>query len=104
MTTGRIPPGCIVAGIDAGRATDRAVDWAADQAALEGRHLHLVHGTEARPATGSASAVTVPTDAWAAELASTGRAILGRATTRAVSRHPELVVHQSLRTVEPGRL
>lgn len=105
MTTGRITPGCIVVGVDAGRATDRAVDWAADQAALEGRHLHLVHGTEPRLALGSA-AVTVPTDAWGptAELESTGRAILGRATTRAVSRHPELVVHQTLRTVEPGRL
>jgi nucleotide-binding universal stress UspA family protein len=106
MATGRILPGCIVAGIDAGGATDRAVDWAADQAALEGRHLHLVHGTEPRPAVGSASAVTVPADAWglASELETTGRAILGRATTRAVSRHPELVVHQTLRTVEPGRL
>jgi nucleotide-binding universal stress UspA family protein len=106
MTTGRIPAGCIVVGIDAARATDRAVDWAADQAALEGRHLHLVHGTEARLSLGSASAVTVPADSWApaAELESTGHAILGRATTRAVSRHPELVVHQTLRTTDPGRL
>ena len=62
MTTGRIPTGCIVVGIDAARATDRAVDWAADQAALEGRHLHLVHGTEAPLSLGSASAVTAPAD------------------------------------------
>lgn len=106
MTTGRIPTGCIVVGIDAARATDRAVDWAADQAALEGRHLHLVHGTEPRLTWGSAAAVTVPSEAWgmAAELETTGHAILARATTRVVSRHPELVVHQTLRTAEPGRL
>jgi nucleotide-binding universal stress UspA family protein len=106
MATGRISTGCIVVGVDAARATDRAVDWAADQAALEGRHLHLVHGTEPRLTLGSAAAVTLPTDAWGPtdEPETTGHAILGRATTRAVSRHPELVVHQTLRAAEPGRL
>lgn len=106
METGRIPPGCIVVGIDAVRATDRAVDWASDQAALEGRHLHLVHATEAPLALGSASSMTGTPEplGMAAELETTGHAILGRATTRAVSRHPELVVHKTLRSADPGRL
>lgn len=106
METGRIPSGCIVVGIDAVRATDRAVDWASDQAALEGRHLHLVHATEAPLALGSASSLPGTPDplAMAAEVETTGHAILDRATTRAVSRHPELVVHKTLRLADPGRL
>jgi len=106
METGRIPSGCIVVGIDAVRATDRAVDWASDQAALEGRHLHLVHATETPLSLGSASAVAGTPDplGLAAEVETTGHAILARATTRAVSRHPELVVHKTLRIAEPGRL
>jgi nucleotide-binding universal stress UspA family protein len=106
METGRIPTGCIVVGIDAVRATDRALDWAADQAALEGRHLHLVHGTGSLLTLGSASAVTGTPGPLeiTAELQSTGHAVLGRATTRAVSRHPELVVHRTLRTADPGQL
>ncbi|MFZ2012880.1 MAG: universal stress protein [Nocardioides sp.] len=106
MESGRIPHGCIVVGIDAVRATDRAVDWASDQAALEGRHLHLVHATETPLSLGSASTMTGTPDplGLAAEVETTGHAILARATTRAVSRHPELVVHQTLRIADPGRL
>jgi len=106
METRRIPTGCVVVGVDAARATDRALDWAADQAALEGRHLHLVHGTGAPWVLGSAVAVSGTPDplGLATELETTGHAVLGRATTRAVSRHPELVVHQTLRTTDPSRL
>jgi nucleotide-binding universal stress UspA family protein len=94
METRRTPSGCIVVGIDAVRATDRALDWAADQAALEDRNLYLVHGISGTPDPLEQSS----------ELEATAHAILGRATTRAVSRHPELVVHRTLRLAEPSRL
>ena len=44
METQHLPTGCIVVGVDAAQLTDRALDWAADQAALEERQLLLVHG------------------------------------------------------------
>ena len=44
MQTQHLPTGCVVVGVDAAQPTDRALDWAADQAALEERHLLLVHG------------------------------------------------------------
>jgi nucleotide-binding universal stress UspA family protein len=106
MESRRIPAGCIVVGVDAVRATDRALDWAADQAALEDRNLHLVHGTGARLALGSASSIPGTPDPLeqSSQLEATGHGILARATTRALARHPELVVHRTLRLAEPSRL
>jgi nucleotide-binding universal stress UspA family protein len=103
METQHLPTGCVVVGVDAAQPTDRALDWAADQAALEHRHLLLVHGC------GSPLAVGTP---WGSvggpdplelfsDMQAAGRALLGRATTRVVSRHPELVVHQSVRPTDP---
>ena len=103
METARLPTGCVVVGVDAAQLTDRALDWAADQAALEERHLLLVHGI------GSPLSVGTP---WSglggpdpmqvfSDLQAAGRAVLGRATTRVVTRHPELVVHQTVRPVDP---
>ncbi len=99
METPRPPTGCVVVGVDAAQPTDRALDWAADQAALEDRHLLLVHGTGTPLAVGTSwSGVGGPDHLQAA-----GRALLARATTRVVTRHPELVVHQSVRAVDPCR-
>ena len=103
METQHLPTGCVVVGIDAAQLTDRALDWAADHAALERRHLLLVHGIGTPLALGSSldpvgglDPSQVLTDLQAA-----GRALLARATTRVVIRHPELVVHQSVRPVDP---
>ena len=105
METPRPPTGCVVVGVDAAQPTDRALDWAADQAALEGRHLLLVHGTGTPLAVGTSwSGVGGPDPLQVfSDLEAAGRALLARATTRVVTRHPELVVHQSVRAVDPCR-
>jgi len=105
METPRPPTGCVVVGVDAAQPTDRALDWAADQAALEDRHLLLVHGTGTPLTVGTSwSGVGGPDPSQMfSDLHSAGRALLARATTRVVTRHPELVVHQSVRTVDPCR-
>ncbi|HCB06691.1 MAG TPA: hypothetical protein DEQ43_21025 [Nocardioides bacterium] len=46
MTGHPIPRGSIVVGVDGSEHADRAVDWAAEQAALEHRTLALVHGAD----------------------------------------------------------
>lgn len=98
METQRLPTGCVVVGVDAAQPTDRALDWAADQAALEQRPLLLVHGIGSP--LGLASAATSGLDLFP-DLQAAGHALLARATTRAVTRHPELVVHQSVRPLDP---
>jgi nucleotide-binding universal stress UspA family protein len=42
-----VPPNSIVVGVDGSETSDRAVEWAAEQARLEGRDLTLVHATGA---------------------------------------------------------
>jgi nucleotide-binding universal stress UspA family protein len=103
METQHLPAGCVVVGVDAAQPTVRALDWAADQAALEHRHLLLVHGCGSPFSVGSAwGSVGVPDPLEIfADMQAAGRALLGRATTRVVSRHPELVVHQSVRPTDP---
>ena len=105
MQTPRVPTGCVVVGVDAAQPTDRALDWAADQAALEDRHLLLVHGTGTPLVVGTSwSGVGGPDPMQnLSDLQAAGRALLARATTRVVTRHPELVVHQSVRAVDPCR-
>lgn len=100
-----MPSGCIVVGVDAAQPTDRALDWAGDQAKLEERHLLLVHGTGTPLATGSAwSGIggPDPLDVFT-DLQAAGHGLLARATTRVVTRHPELVVHQVVRPVDPSQ-
>lgn len=45
MTITSIVPGSIVVGVDGSAASERALDWAAEQAALERRPLTIVHAT-----------------------------------------------------------
>lgn len=103
METQHLPSGCVVVGVDAAQPTDRALDWAADQAALEHRHLLLVHGCGSPLAVGSAWGSVGGPDPLElfSDMQAAGRALLGRATTRVVSRHPELIVHQSVRPTDP---
>lgn len=46
-----VPRGAVVVGVDGSPASDRAVIWAARQAALEGRPIALVHGASPTVAT-----------------------------------------------------
>jgi len=103
METQRLPTGCVVVGVDAAQLTDRALDWASDQAALEERHLLLVHGIGTPLSAGtpwSGAGGPDPMQVFS-DLQAAGRAVLARATTRVITRHPELVVHQVVRPVDP---
>jgi nucleotide-binding universal stress UspA family protein len=102
--TTEVPFGSVVVGIDAARSSACALDWAADRAALDHRELVLVHGTghptvDAVPSTGLGR--PDPFELYD-DLASAGRAILHRATTRAVLRQPSLNVHHAVLRVDPG--
>ena len=46
MTKSSLPAGCIVVGVDGSEHAERAITWAAAQAALEGRTLALVHSAD----------------------------------------------------------
>jgi nucleotide-binding universal stress UspA family protein len=105
MRTTDVPFGSVVVGIDAARSSGCALDWAADRAALDHRELVLVHGTghptvEAVPAAGTGR--PDPFELYD-DVASAGRAILHRATTRVVLRQPDLNVHQAVVKLEPGQ-
>jgi nucleotide-binding universal stress UspA family protein len=104
MRTTDVPFGSIVVGIDASRSSGCALDWAADRAALDHHDLVLVHGT-GHPTvdTGPSAGIAGP-DPFQMydDLASAGRAILHRATTRAVMRQPDLSVHQAVLRSDPG--
>ncbi|WP_151081498.1 universal stress protein [Nocardioides cynanchi] len=100
MDTEHLPPGSIVVGVDAAQPTVWALEWAADLAALEHRHVVLVHGT------GSPLGVALPSMTQGspdpldlfADLQAAAHGLLARATTRVVSRQPGLVVHQVVRS------
>jgi nucleotide-binding universal stress UspA family protein len=102
MDTEHLPPGCIAVGVDAAQPTVHALDWAADLAALEQRHLILVHGTGSPLSAGSASITQGTPDPLElfSDLQAAARALLARATTRVVSRQPGLVVHQVVRSTD----
>jgi nucleotide-binding universal stress UspA family protein len=103
METQHLPTGCVVVGVDAAQLTDRALDWASDQASLEDRHLLLVHGIGTPLSVGTPwSGLGGPDPMQVfSDLQAAGRALLARATTRVITRHPELVVHQVVRAVDP---
>ncbi|MDX6360748.1 MAG: hypothetical protein QOH37_3802 [Nocardioidaceae bacterium] len=102
MDTEHLPIGCIVVGVDAAQPTAWALDWAADLAALEQRHVILVHGTGSPLSVGSpwmTPGTPDPLELFA-DLQAAARGLLARATTRVVSRQPGLVVHQVVRTAD----
>jgi len=78
--TTTIPTGSIVVGVDGSAASRQALQWAADQAALESRPLFLVHVVD--PSSGSARPHT--------------SAVLAEAAEVVEWRQPGVVVHASL--------
>jgi nucleotide-binding universal stress UspA family protein len=105
MRAAEIPFGSVVVGIDASRSSVSALDWAADRASLDHRDLVLVHGTghptiDAVPAPGADR--QGPFELYD-DVASAGRAILHRTTTRAVLRQPELTIHHVVCRADPAR-
>lgn len=77
--------GPVVVGVDGSHGSDRAVDWAADYAAMTGRRLLAVHGTGF--VGGPNAEELLESERVALEV---GRIMTGAAVERALQRHPNL--------------
>lgn len=78
--------GAVVVGTDGSEASAQAVEWAAAEAAVRGRPLHLVHAVEKWPYTAPLFAGTGKAD----HLTAAGERLLGEARDRVRERWPEL--------------
>jgi nucleotide-binding universal stress UspA family protein len=93
MTKVDITPGSIVAGVDGSEHANRAVLWAAEQAALEGRPLAILY---------AAGEADIRGGAWASvegvfpykllDVLGTARAVVQEAAALALSSHPQLAL------------
>jgi nucleotide-binding universal stress UspA family protein len=94
---------CIVVGVDGSSGSLEAVDWAAEQAALEGRPLAVLHsvGLFDSGATYWLDRAGIDHGQVLAELAEAGHAILDDAAEHALRSHPGLEVRRVLRHVDP---
>lgn len=92
--------GEIIVGVDPRDDWQRALDWAVDQAAVEGRALTIVHAVEAseelwHDAHGHDNRIGVE------ERAAPTQLLVDRARERALTRAPGLTVHESLHRGSP---
>jgi len=104
MDSARVPAGSIVVGIDGSPASDAALSWAVEQAALEHRPLTIVHSAEPLGFVGAKFLVPASGIDYAQllqESRAAAEALLTSSTTRAHDRYPQLVVHQVLSHVDP---
>lgn len=93
METTPITPGSVVVGIDGTEQALRAVDWAAEQASLEGRPLVVVHVVSETELQATAWAgVTWVVTSTVEEVMTVARTLTDEAAARAHSHHPDLVV------------
>jgi nucleotide-binding universal stress UspA family protein len=94
METTHIPAGAIVVGVDGSESDDRALAWAADEAALDHRPLVLVHaiGSLGTPGT----VWLTETDRLVQEMREHGEDILAAASLKASRRHPAVEVYTSV--------
>ncbi len=97
------PAGTIVVGVDGSKPADQALDWAAEQSALEHRALTLVHALGPMGTSGTAwldQAGVNQRDILDA-MRRDGNELLDHARERALRRHPHLEVREVLRMVDP---
>jgi nucleotide-binding universal stress UspA family protein len=96
MTVNTVPAGTIVVGVDGSPASDQAVSWAADQAALEHRQLTLVHSV------GHNAWIDLPEYGAAITVARTeGQTLVDRSTAIVKRRAPSVAVQQVVRLGDP---
>ncbi|WP_375372442.1 universal stress protein [Streptomyces sp. CAI-85] len=93
-----VPP--IVVGVDGSEPSLRAVDWAADEAALRGAPLRLVHASLWEPAEEKNEDGSEGTTEYA-ESAATAEDIVRAAARRARLRHPDVLVSTEVVSEEP---
>jgi nucleotide-binding universal stress UspA family protein len=98
-----IPRDSIVVGVDGSAAAEAALDWAAEQAALEGRPLVLVHAVPPLSAGAASSLGTLGVDTLRLreDILGDARALLTHAEERATAGRTGLVVHQVARVADP---
>jgi nucleotide-binding universal stress UspA family protein len=94
MDTTCIPQGSIVVGVDDSPAGERAVTWAADEAALEHRPLVLLHATGSLGTPGTVW--LTESDRVVQEARDHGHQLLVAASERIAERHPSLDRHLSV--------
>jgi len=102
-TAPTVPAGTVVVGVDGSRPADQALDWAAEQAALEHRALTLVHALGPLGTSGTAwldQAAVNRRDILDA-MRREGHELLDHGRERALRRHPQLEVREVLRMVDP---
>lgn len=89
-----VPHGAVVVGVDGSPASDRAVVWAARQAALEGRPVALVHGASPTVATTWMGAPAFNPATLLQALEDSGRAQLEAAGAVVHEREPGVAVYR----------
>lgn len=98
-----VPAGTVVVGIDGSVGAGQALDWAADQAALEHRPLTVVYSGQL--ATGGSALWLgqpgVDVSQLLKDIRVAGHGLLDNARRRAERRAPGVVVHQVLSTADP---
>ena len=87
MSSNPTPRGAIVVGVDGSPSSDRALDWAVDEAARRGLSLHIIHGFPHRdPMTRLGIGYTID------GLSDLAEGIRANAVSRARQAKPELTV------------
>ena len=89
--------GAVVVGVDGSEASLRALEWAAEQAALEGRPLTMVHAAT----LGEVSAGDIAPGTISSVLHAEGRRVLAEAYERVAGAHDALTVHSELTLDDP---
>lgn len=102
VSSGTVPSGTIVVGVDGSTQGQLAVAWAAEQAGLEGRALTLVHGTgESRAWWVAGASAGIDVERLQREAAtSAGRAVLEQARETVRTDFPLVEVHTLLQVVD----
>ncbi|MDN4175385.1 universal stress protein [Nocardioides sp. SOB77] len=102
-TRTEVPAGSIVVGVDGSACAAEAVTWAADQAALEGRRLVLLHAADPLSPTTSmwlTSMAVDPTEVTR-DIEAAGHDLLARTAAEVRTSHPTVEVVEVLRLVDP---
>lgn len=91
-----VAPGSVVVGYDGSDHAERALRWAADQAALEHRTLDVVHAVDVSEAQLLASGAMGAAAVLTADLVAAAQPLLEVGVAHVRTRHPELQVHSEV--------
>ncbi|MEV7431339.1 universal stress protein [Nocardioides sp. NPDC092400] len=102
-TDSQVPAGSVVVGVDGSTHAADAVAWAAEQAALEGRRLVLLHAADAVSATASLWMASMAVDPGQVrhDIEVAGREVLAEAAAGVREARPGLEVVELLQLVDP---